>query len=230
MFTRLLAILFGLFFPGGDADPEPDTEPTDPPADDSDSGDDSPPDDTDDSDDGTGGDDSNLDPDALRRELEKTRREAANRRTQLRDREKQLQTLEEQNKTILKALGIADDDEDDPEAKVSQLQAENRRLRARQAFDGVAREAGADEDLTWGYLLARGDIDSLDPDSDDFQDTLQEKVTQALEAKPSLRTTPAPPPKGGADLNDDGNPDAVAPEEMDMDDFMKWRAERDKKD
>lgn len=224
MLTRLLMFLIAMLFPAGDDDPEPDTEPTDPPADDPD------PEPDDDDDSGAGGDDNDLDADALRTELAKVRKEAANRRTQLRERENQLATLEEQNKTILKALGIADDTEDDPEARVEELQRENRRLRARQSFDVAAREAGADEDLTWGYLLARGEIDALDPDSDGFSETLQASITSALEAKPSLKTTPAPPPKGGADLDDDGNPDAKSPDEMDMDEFMEWRAERDKKD
>jgi TolA-binding protein len=223
MLTRLLMFLVAFLFPGGDDEPDLDTEPADPPADD-------PPADPDD-DEAAGGDDSDLDAEALRKELEKTRREAANRRRQLRDSEGRIETLEEQNKAILQALGIASDEDDDPEARVAALQAENRRLRTRQSFDAIAREAGADEDLTWGYLLARGEIDSLDPDSDDFAETLQASISQALEAKPGLATKPAPPPKGGADLNDDSNPDAVNPEEMDMDDYMKWRAENlDKKD
>jgi hypothetical protein len=218
----LLAALFTIG--GGDPDddggdpPTPDPKPDDPPAD---------PDDEDDP--PAGGDNPPLDPEAMAKEMEKARKQAAKYRTERNAERERIGSLEEQNKAILKALGISEDEDDDPEAKVAQLQAENRRLRSRQDFDRLARDAGADEDLTWGFLLARGEIDTLDPDSDEFEKTVQELVTSALEAKPGLAVKPASPPKGGADLNDDGNPDAVKPEEMDMDEYMAWRAERDKK-
>lgn len=225
MFTWLLPLLTPLRDegPGGsNGGTDPDPEPSDPPADDP------PPDDPEGDDpEGVGGDDSDLDPEALRRELERTRREAANRRVQLREREQDIENLQEQNRRILEALGITDDtdDPDDPSAEAERLRTENRRLRTQNRFDAVAREAGADSDLTWGYLLARGEIESLDPDAENFADTLRERIDAALEAKPSLRVTTTPPP-GPPDL-DGPDPQPDNPAEMPMDAFMKWRKNRD---
>ena len=214
---RLLALLFALLFPaGGDDDPEPDTEPVDDPDPADDPADDPEP----------GGDNPPLDAEAMAKELEKARKQAAKYRTERNSERQRIQSLEDQNKAILQALGISSEEDDDPEARVAELQRENRRLRARQSFDVAAREAGADEDLTWGYFLARGEIDALDPDSDDFAETLQASISAALEAKPGLASTPPPPPKGGADLDDDGNPDATPEDELPMKEYMERRAER----
>lgn len=209
--------------PGGsngsaDSPDEPD-EPDQPEPEPSDEPDDDP--------DGAGGDDNDLDAEALRAELRKVRQEAANRRRQLRERESQAQTQQEQINAILSALGISDNTDDDPTVEAERLRNENRRLRTQSRFGSVARAAGADEDLTWGYLLARSEIDSLDPDADDFDTTLRERIDAALAAKPSLAVTNPPPPPGPPDLNDpDPQPDD--PSQMDMKQFMEWRAKQRK--
>lgn len=220
MFKLLWLLMLSLWTTsGGDDEPDPEPEPSQPPADPD-------PEDPDDDPEGAGGSDSDLDPEALKRELERTRREAANRRVQLREREQDIETLQEQNRRILEALGISDDsdDPDDPSAEAERLRSENRRLRTQNRFDAVAREAGAESDLTWGYLLARGEIESLDPDAENFADTLRERIDAALEAKPSLRVTTTPPP-GPPDL-DGPDPQPDNPAEMEMGEFMKWRKNR----
>lgn len=210
---------------GAPDDDDDDEEEEDDPSDDEPEEND---DDDEEDDTAAGGNDSDLDPEALSKELQKARRQAAKYRTERNSERQRIQALEDQNKAILQALGVTSDEDDDPEARAEALQRENRRLRARQTFNAAARAAGADEDLTWGYLLARGEIDSLDPDSDDFDETVQATIDSALEAKPSLAVSPPPPPKGGADLDDDGNPDSPRPEEMDMADYREWRKNRDK--
>lgn len=223
---KALWLLLIALFTVGDTDTDLDDDTT---TDDGDDSDDSGDDTDDDDDSGAGGGDNDLDSDALRKELSKTRREAAKHRTERNAERERVTALESQNKAILKALGIADDDDNnDPSVEVEKLRQENARLRTRQSFDASAREAGADEDLTWGYLLARGEIDALDPSSDDFAKTLQESIAAALEAKPSLAIKPRPPSRGGADFDSGDDTEQVKPEEMEMSDYMKWRAERDK--
>lgn len=220
MFKLLMLLLAGLWFPGGGDDdpdlgidePDPDGSPDEP----------DPDDDTDDDPAGAGGDDSDLDPEALRAELARVRREAANRRTQLRERESEVQTQQEQINTILQALGITDDTDDDPSAEAERLRTENRRLRTQASFGSVARAAGADEDLAWGYLLARGEIDSLDPDADDFATTLRTRLDAALTEKPSLSVSAPTPPPGPSDF-DQPNPDPEDPAGMEMKEYMEWR-------
>lgn len=220
MLKALWLLLLALFtIPDGDPDPDLDPDPDDPdPAPD--------PDPDPDDDPGAGGADNDLDPEVMRSEMDKARKQAAKYRTERNTEREKIASLEQQNQAILKALGIADDDEDDPSTKADQLSAENRRLRTQLSFTAHAREAGADEDLTWAYLLARGEIDALDPTSDDFDEVLQASIASALEAKPGLATKPRPPSKGGADLDSDDNPANPRPEEMEMDDYAKWRAER----
>ena len=225
MFTWLLPFLMPLRDegPGGSNGDDP----ADPPADDPDpSGDPDPADDPDDPS-GSGGDDSDLDADALRAELRRVRQEAANRRVQARERERERDELRDQNRRILEALGITSDgDPEDPSAEAERLRTENRRLRTQNRFDAVAREAGADSDLTWGHLLARGEIDGLDPDAEDFETTLRERIDAALERKPNLAVTSTPPPPGPPDL-DDPDPQPDDPSSMPMEEFIKWRKNRD---
>lgn len=225
MLKALWLLLLALFTTRDDTDTDLDDDTTTDGDDSHDKGgDDDGSDDDDDS--GAGGADNDLDPEVMRSEMEKARKQAAKYRTERNTEREKIASLEQQNQAILKALGIADDDEDDPSTKADQFSAENRRLRTQLSFAAHAREAGADEDLTWAYLLARGEIDALDPTSDDFDEVLQASIASALEAKPGLATKPRPPSKGGADLDSDDNPANPRPEEMEMDDYAKWRAER----
>lgn len=138
---------------------------------------------------------------ALQREIKKLRNEAAQHRISKKQAEEQLEKLK---KAVAQALGL--EETFDADKAKDQLQTLTRRLRderVRNTFYRHAARAGVDIELAWGYLLASGDLENLDPDAQDFEEQLKGALDEAVKAKPGLKaqgTAPPPPPVSG------GNP------------------------
>lgn len=109
--------------------------------------------------------------------------------------EQKAASFEEQIAAINKTLGLAGDP--DPKKLADELgavQAENRRLKAEGKVTVAAMAAGADPELTWAFLAAKGV--ALDPAADDFDKKVTEAVKTAVTEKPALLTR-APQGDGG---------------------------------
>jgi len=152
---------------------------------------------------GDGGRD--LDPAALRRELERARKEAAKYRTERKQWQDQLQQLRD---TVAKALGIKDDKEieaDKLAGELQQLKARYRQERLRGAFWRLADKLGADGELAYAYLYAAGDLDDLDVDAEDFEELLGQRIQSAIKANAKLRKDAPPAGKSGAEFGGGGD-------------------------
>ena len=121
--------------------------------------------------------------------------------------------LEGKLDTVLKALGIKDG-EADPDQLAQQLQQKDeeiRRLKVESAFSSVARELGADVDLTLAVLHRKGVLNELDPNDDKFHDDLKKAIKEEVDRNPKLlanvpKKTGATPPdnqggNGKMDMN-----------------------------
>lgn len=150
---------------------------------------------------------------ALQREIRKLRQEAAQYRISKKQAEEQLEKLK---RAVAQALGL--EESFDADKAKDQLQALTKRLRderLRNAFYRQAVKAGVDIELAWGYLLASGDLEHLDPDAQDFEEQLKTALDEAVKAKPGLKASAtggaAPPtPAGGG--NPPRNPNATEEE------------------
>lgn len=122
--------------------------------------------------------------DKLRKELERARREAAKYRTERK-------TWQEK---VAEALGLKPAADDlNPErlsTELAQLRQKYREERLRNTFLRLADKLGADVELTFAVLRAAGDLDDLDPDDDDFEELLKARVETALANNPKLRREP----------------------------------------
>jgi hypothetical protein len=77
-----------------------------------------------------------------------------------------------------------------------------------QAFNNVVKTEGADEELTWSYLMAKGGLTDLDVDDPELNAKLSEMITAAIENKPVLKSdaSPAVAKKSGVDMSNDSQP------------------------
>ena len=73
--------------------------------------------------------------------------------------------------------------------EVTKLQNENKNLKLMQAFNNVVSAEGADEELTWSYLMAKGGLTDLDVDDPELSNKLGELITKAIEVKPNLKAS-----------------------------------------
>lgn len=127
--------------------------------------------------------------------------------------------VEEFKDAIAKALGLKDDETPDPKKLAGDLTAAQREARSTKVENAVLRhafKAGANPDALTDSRAFMAKLGDLDPTADDFSSKVEAAIKDAVEANPSLRTAPAPPPKSGGQVGggDDGG-------EKDVEDFVK---------
>ena len=137
---------------------------------------------------------SGLDPEALRKELEAVRKEAAKYRTERKALAEEIETLK---KNLGKALGFEDDkgkaDVNAALEKIQQLQNEIQTKRLQNLFNKAAISVGADIELTWAFLKG---TDKLTPGMS--QEDIENVLKETLEAYPKLKVEETPKKSGGA--------------------------------
>jgi len=136
---------------------------------------------------------SGLDPEALRKELEAVRKEAAKYRTERKALAEEIETLK---KNLGKALGFEDDkgkaDVNAALEKIQQLQNEIQTERLQNIFNKAAISVGADIELTWAFLKGTG---KLVPGM--TQKEVEDVLKETLEAYPKLKAEETPKKSGG---------------------------------
>ena len=137
---------------------------------------------------------SGLDPEALRKELESVRKEAAKYRTERKALAEEIETLK---KNLGKALGFEDEkgksDINAALEKIQQLQNEIQTERLQNSFHKAAINVGADVELTWAFLKG---TDKLTPGMS--QEDIENVLKETLEAYPKLKVEETPKKSGGA--------------------------------
>ena len=137
---------------------------------------------------------SGLDPEALRKELEAVRKEAAKYRTERKALAEEIETLK---KNLGKALGFEDEkgkaDVNAALEKIQQLQEEIQNERLQNYFHKAAINVGADVELTWAFLKGTG---KLIPGM--TQEDIESVLKETLEAYPKLKVEETPKKSGGA--------------------------------
>jgi len=136
---------------------------------------------------------SGLDPEALRKELEAVRKEAAKYRTERKALAEEIETLK---KNLGKALGFEDEkgkaDVNAALEKIQQLQEEIQTERLQNSFHKAAINVGADVELTWAFLKGSG---KLTPGMS--QEDIENVLKDTLEAYPKLKVEETPKKSGG---------------------------------
>ena len=136
---------------------------------------------------------SGLDPEALRKELEAVRKEAAKYRTERKALAEEIETLK---KNLGQALGFEDDkgkaDVNAALEKIQQLQNEIQTERLQNIFNKAAISVGADIELTWAFLKGTG---KLVPGM--TQKEVEDVLKETLEAYPKLKVEETPKRSGG---------------------------------
>lgn len=136
---------------------------------------------------------SGLDPEALRKELEAVRKEAAKYRTERKALAEEIETLK---KNLGKALGFEDEkgkaDVNAALEKIQQLQEEIQTERLQNSFHKAAINVGADVELTWAFLKGSG---KLTPGMS--QEDIENVLKETLEAYPKLKVEETPKKSGG---------------------------------
>ena len=160
-------------------------------------------------DDEAGDDASSDDVKALRKEISKLRKENAKRRTASRDAKKAKESTEAKLKAIAKALGVEGDDEPDVDALREQLaktSSEMKSLKIERALNRAAKKYGADPEALADSRSFMAEAGDLDPDDDEFADSLAGLVETAVKNNPKLKASQAPGKSGGefSDSSDDG--------------------------
>ena len=146
--------------------------------------------------------------DELDKRIQRANKEAAKFRVEKNEVETKYKDLID---NLGKALGFVEENTNDADAladKVEKLQAENKNLKLMQAFNNVVKTEGADEELTWSYLMAKGGLTDLDVDDPELNAKLSEMITAAIENKPVLKSdaSPAVAKKSGVDMSNDSQP------------------------
>ena len=146
--------------------------------------------------------------DELDKRIQRANKEAAKFRVEKNEVETKYKDLID---NLGKALGFVEENTNDADAladKVEKLQAENKNLKLMQAFNNVVKTEGADEELTWSYLMAKGGLTDLDVDDPELNAKLSEMITAAIENKPVLKSdaSPAVAKKSGIDMSSDNQP------------------------
>jgi hypothetical protein len=139
---------------------------------------------------------------------------------------------EQQRDAVLAALGInADGEEIDPEkikGERDKLAGDLRALQIKTALTDAAVKHKADHDLVVPYLVGKGSLADLDPDSATFPVDVDALVAEAVKANPKLAAAPAagqsgaPIPGGSGDQHIFTRAEIAA---MAPDEFAKNQAE-----
>jgi hypothetical protein len=147
--------------------------------------------------------------DELDKRIQRANKEAAKFRVEKKETEEKYDALIQ---NLGKALGFVEEDNaNNAEAlaeKVEKLQSENTSLKLMQAFGNVVKTEGADEELTWSYLMAKGQLTELDVDDTELSSKLAELVKVAVESKPALAASEASTSvaKSGSDMSTSSQP------------------------
>jgi hypothetical protein len=147
--------------------------------------------------------------DELDKRIQRANKEAAKFRVEKKETEEKYDSLIQ---NLGKALGFVEEDNaNNAEAlaeKVEKLQSENTSLKLMQAFGNVVKTEGADEELTWSYLMAKGQLTELDVDDTELSSKLAELVKVAVESKPALAASEASTSvaKSGSDMSTSSQP------------------------
>ena len=147
--------------------------------------------------------------DELDKRIQRANKEAAKFRVEKKEVETKYNDLID---NLGKALGFVEESEgsnaESLAEEVAKLQSENKNLKLMQAFNNVVSAEGADEELTWSYLMAMGGLTDLDADDPELKDKLGEMITKAVEAKPNLKANASPSvaKKSGIDMSNDNQP------------------------
>jgi len=147
--------------------------------------------------------------DELDKRIQRANKEAAKFRVEKKEVETKYNDLID---NLGKALGFVEESEgsnaESLAEEVAKLQTENKNLKLMQAFNNVVSAEGADEELTWSYLMAMGGLTDLDADDPELKDKLGEMITKAVEVKPNLKANASPSvaKKSGIDMSNDNQP------------------------
>lgn len=147
--------------------------------------------------------------DELDKRIQRANKEAAKFRVEKKETEEKYDALIQ---NLGKALGfVEEDDANNAETlaeEVTKLQSENRSLKLMQAFNNVVKTEGADDELTWSYLMAKGQLGELDVEDTELSSKLAELVKQAIESKPALKNAEASTSvaKSGSDMSTSSQP------------------------
>jgi len=147
--------------------------------------------------------------DELDKRIQRANKEAAKFRVEKKETEEKYDALIQ---NLGKALGFVEEDNaNNAEAladEVTKLQSENRSLKLMQAFNNVVKTEGADDELTWSYLMAKGQLGELDVEDTELSSKLSELVKEAIESKPALKAAEASTSvaKSGSDMSTSSQP------------------------
>jgi len=147
--------------------------------------------------------------DELDKRIQRANKEAAKFRVEKKETEEKYDALIQ---NLGKALGFVEEDNannaETLAEEVTKLQSENRSLKLMQAFNNVVKTEGADDELTWSYLMAKGQLGELDVEDTELSSKLAELVKQAIESKPALKAAEASTSvaKSGSDMSTSSQP------------------------
>jgi len=147
--------------------------------------------------------------DELDKRIQRANKEAAKFRVEKKETEEKYDSLIQ---NLGKALGFVEEDNannaETLAEEVTKLQSENRSLKLMQAFNNVVKTEGADDELTWSYLMAKGQLGELDVEDTELSSKLAELVKQAIESKPALKAAEASTSvaKSGSDMSTSSQP------------------------
>jgi len=147
--------------------------------------------------------------DELDKRIQRANKEAAKFRVEKKETEEKYDALIQ---NLGKALGFVEEDNannaETLAEEVTKLQSENRSLKLMQAFNNVVKTEGADDELTWSYLMAKGQLGELDVEDTELSSKLAELVKQAIESKPALKNAEASTSvaKSGSDMSTSSQP------------------------
>lgn len=122
-------------------------------------------------------------------------------------------------KDLAKALGITNEDDNDPERlkgaisdkdkTIAQREAELAEMRKERLVSKAARKEGGDEELVYAYLTTRTDFKQLDVTADGSEEQVSKMVQDAIKEKENLKMRQAPS-SSGPDLGGGGSTDGKA--------------------
>jgi len=147
--------------------------------------------------------------DELDKRIQRANKEAAKFRVEKKETEEKYDALIQ---NLGKALGFVEEDNannaETLAEEVTKLQSENRSLKLMQAFNNVVKTEGADDELTWSYLMAKGQLGELDVEDTELSSKLAELVKDAIESKPALKAAEASTSvaKSGSDMSTSSQP------------------------
>lgn len=139
-------------------------------------------------------------------------------RTRLREQEqaneKQQAEMDAFKHAMLKALGVDEKGDADPEelvkkaeARAADMEARYNQMSAQYALSEAVRAAGADPDLTIPFIKGGEEFHALNPADDDYNAQVAELVSNTVEAVPKLRASTVAPSSGNS-----ANPTGTATE------------------